>query len=163
MAVEDIDHGWNNIKKELSLINGSFTKIGLPTGFKVKPTSKKGSGHKPITNSFKLLDIALVLEFGNKKRRIPPRAAIRQAFDTNLRQISNVKEKFGGAILDGKLSTKRALGLIGEFQTAKIKAQITKLKSPKNAPSTIKRKRSANPLIDRSQYRNSITHVETIT
>ena len=162
MAVKDIDMGWDRIKSELSKMDGSFTKVGLPFNTKAKSPSRKGSGRKPISSSSELIKIAIVQEFGTKDKRIPSRAAIRQAFAQNLASISSTKEKLYGGILDGKLGTKRALGLLGEFQTAKIKAQITKLKSPPNKPSTIKRKRSANPLIDRSQYRNSITHVEVL-
>jgi len=55
-----------------------------------------------------------------------------------------------------------ALSEVGEWMTAKTKAKIRGLKSPPNAASTIKRKKSSNPLIDTGQMINSIQHVEHI-
>jgi len=43
-----------------------------------------------------------------------------------------------------------AQGIVQEY--------MTNLKSPANAPSTIKRKGSANPLIDTGQQRQSVTY-----
>ena len=83
-------------------------------------------------------------------------------YHVNITEITNVTKKLYVGVLDGKLDIRRALGLLGEFVVGKMKRRITTLKSPINAESTKKRKGSANPLIDHSQYRNSITHVEVV-
>lgn len=162
---KEIDLGWGKIVKELKELNGSFVKVGLPVGVEVAPVKGSGSGHKPITVSSELIKIAAVQEFGtkragkNKNVRIPARAAMRQAFDENQKSINNFKIRIRTGIYNGSLTAHRGLGLLGEFAVSKVKRQITTLKSPANAASTIAKKKSSNPLIDRGQYRNSITFV----
>ena len=51
------------------------------------------------------------------------------------------------------------MNLAGEAATSALKQAITDLDSPPNAPSTIARKGSSNPLIDTSHMRNSTTYV----
>jgi len=160
--IQDIDRGWDDIKKKMRSADRSFTKVGLPFNVKVNKGSGGGSKGKRITESFKLIDVALVQEFGSKDGRIPPRAAIRQAFDTNIRKITDFQIRIYDGLIADKLNVRQGLGLLGEFMTGKIKRQITTLRSPPNKDSTKKRKGSSNPLIDHSQYRNSVTHVEVI-
>lgn len=59
-----------------------------------------------------------------------------------------------------------ALKTIGVFAQGAVRSYMTDLQSPPNAPSTIKKKGSSNPLIDTGELRSSITWVvskETIT
>lgn len=158
--VRDIDRGWKAIRSNLRSLDDSYTKVGLPSGARVAPPSKKGSGGEPIKSSAELIDIAAFNEFGTKN--IPSRPAIRQAFDTNQGGLTRTTTLIAKGVMDRKLSARRGLGIIGEWMTDKIKKQITELRSPVNKPATIARKGSSNPLIDRAQYRNSITHVEVM-
>ena len=152
MAVKDIDRGWNRIKRQLKIADGSFTKIGVQQG-EVRKNAEGGTSNMVV--------IAAVQEFGTE--HIPARPAQRQAFDKNRRSILAFKDKMLNAVLDNKFSTKLALGLLGEFATAKVKSQITKLRTPPLKNPSIKRGGSgANPLVDTGQYRASITHVENI-
>jgi len=157
MAVKDIDRGWNKLKRKLKDVDGGFTKVGLPLNVDVQSGTRKGSKRKPITSSSELIQIASFNEFGTKN--IPARPAMKQAFDSNRRAIQSFIDRI---IMSNKFSTLRTLGLIGEFAAAKVKRQITKLRTPPNKPGTIKGKGSSNPLIDSGQYRASITHVESI-
>lgn len=59
-----------------------------------------------------------------------------------------------------------ALKTIGVFAQGAVRSYMTDLQDPPNAPSTIKKKGSSNPLIDTGELRSSITWVvskETIT
>lgn len=53
--------------------------------------------------------------------------------------------------------TKRIGGLIGANHQGATQQSIVKLKSPGNAPSTVKAKGSSNPLVDTGFYKNSVT------
>lgn len=161
--VEDIDLGWNRIKKELKLLNNSYTKVGIQ-GKEAKqehPIKKgKGKNKKGAT----IAEIGLYNEYGtpNAKHPIPTRPFMRSSFEENKKQIDKAKASQYGKILDGKQTVKRALGLIGELMVGKVKKKITDLRTPPNADWTINAKGSSNPLIDTGRMRASITHVEVL-
>ncbi len=147
--VTDTDKGWDKITMSLKDLDGAFTKVGVQQG--EKHTSEDG----------KLSDLVVIAaanEFGTK--HIPARPAHKQAFDKNKDRLSILKANLYGKIVTRKISVNRALWTLGEFMQAQIQRQITRLRSPANAPTTIKAKGSNNPLIDTGHYRNSIKHVE---
>lgn len=146
--VKDIDLGWKKIKKELHLINKSFTKIGIQ--------STAGTEEDGATIAM----VGLYNEFGTKD--IPARPFMRSSFEENKKQIEKIKASQYAKILAGKQTVKKALGLIGEFMVGKVKLKITSLRTPKNADSTIRIKKSSNPLIDTGRMRASIKHVEVL-
>ncbi|WP_017903599.1 hypothetical protein [Pseudomonas asplenii] len=59
-------------------------------------------------------------------------------------------------------SMDQVLGAIGVVAAAEVKVYMTELKSPPNAASTIRKKGSANPLIDTGAMRQSVTHQVSI-
>jgi len=164
-SVRERDRGWNKIQKELKKLNGGDTKIGVQQGEKHKAASsnkadfwsKRTSPRSAISD---LVTIAAANEFGTKN--IPARSFMRSTFDKSLKQTEAFKGRLYDRVLAGQLNAGRALGILGEFYTAKVKATITKLRTPPNAASTIKRKKSTNPLIDTGQLRAGITHVESL-
>ena len=56
-----------------------------------------------------------------------------------------------------------ALEIIGQIAVGKVQQYMTDLQSPANAPSTIARKGSSNPLIDTGALRQSVTYSITST
>lgn len=154
--VKDIDLGWKRIKEELALAKNSFTKIGVQVNTKHEP-SDKGSRPKKTVD---MVVIAASNEFGTKT--IPARPSLRTAFDENKHEINALIKDEYSKILKGESTVKKSLALVGEFMEAKIKKKITEIRTPPNAVSTIKRKKSSNPLIDTGQFRASIRHVEEI-
>ena len=54
---------------------------------------------------------------------------------------------------------RQAAGRVGEFMKDRIQVSITTLRSPGNAPATIREKGSSNPLIDEGFLRNSVAWV----
>ncbi len=145
--VKDIDLGWKKIKKEIGLLNKSYTKIGIQ--------STAGS-----EDGVTIAMIGLYNEFGTKG--IPARPFMRSSFAENKKQVEKIKASQYAKILAGKQTVKRALGLIGEFMVGKVKLKITSLRTPKNADFTIRIKKSSNPLIDTGRMRASIKHVEVL-
>lgn len=168
MTVRDNDKKWRRIKRNLSLMDDSFTKVGLPFGVKVK---KEVSEVNRIffgddveiqsdTTSSELIQYAAANEFGT--RNIPERPFLRGAFDRNRFKIAKIQDVVYFRLLKGTTTVEKGIGLIGEVFTRLVKEQITDLRTPPNDPATIAKKGSSNPLVDSGQLRQSITHVETI-
>ena len=149
--VQDIDHGWKRIKRSLKRMDTSYTKVGVQQGTQHK--SKEGELSDLVT-------IAVANEYGTK--RIPSRPFMRNAMDNNQTVLFKTQLQMYGEVIAGTKSVYEALAVIGEVATTKIKKEIRNLKFPPNAPSTIARKKSDNPLIDQGQLVQSITHVEVM-
>lgn len=160
----DTDKGWKRIKQEMLALKGSYTKVGLPDTATVQTGNRKGSGHKPYASISELVKIGVINEFGSSSipNRPPARPAFRMAFDKNRVNIELLKRKLISKVFLGNVTAKQALGLMGEFLTNETKRSITDLRTPPNAPSTVARKGSSNPLIDTGQLRASVTHVEVM-
>lgn len=142
------DRGWNRIKKDVERIKREpHTKVGVQAG------EKAGDGGD-------LVVIAASNEFGTKDGHIPSRPFLRQTFEENRREIEDRKARIWQAILLGRATMRTGLGLLGAWYQGKVQQQIVKLSEPPNAPSTIARKGSSNPLVDTGRLRQSIRHVE---
>ena len=91
-------------------------------------------------------------EFGTKN--IPERPFFRNALAESERSV--------GRILQAGLDTKKMVvgeqlaGRVGAHVQGKIRDSITALKEPPNAPETVRRKGSSNPLLDTGTLRNSV-------
>lgn len=162
-AVKDTDLGWNKIKRELLTADGGYTKVGLQEGAEHKdPESGEMSD---------LVKIGAINEFGTK--RIPQRSFLRSSFDESQGKLKELKEKLVTAVILKKISSRQALGLLGEFFEARVKSKIRTLKTPPNALSTQQAKARRvnkgsvteinNPLVDTGQMMQSIRHVEVIS
>jgi len=156
-------------KLKFSMLKEIASEIALAKGgshIKVGILAAEGS-IKPPGSNINFAGIASVNEFGTKtagKNRnvtVPARPFLSTTFETKLRSFTNMTNKQILEILNGRQSTKGALDKLGVIFSAEVKNTITRLKTPPNAPSTIARKGSSNPLIDTSRMRNSVAH-ETI-
>ena len=91
-------------------------------------------------------------EFGTET--IPERPFFRNALAESERSV--------GRILQAGLDTKkmvvgeRLAGRVGAHVQGKIQDSITALKEPPNAPETVRRKGSSDPLLDTGTLRNSV-------
>ena len=146
MGAKIKDNGFINYKRNIKLINSKVVKVGLFASV----------GDEVLTKG-------IVNEFGtttagrNRNITIPSRSFIRSTYN---KQYKNVSRRFGQVFKSiskdsGSLMSK--LRLIGLEQEREIKKTMTDLRSPKNAPSTIKKKGSSNPLIDTGELRSKIT------
>ena len=146
MTVQDIDRGWNRIKREVQKSGG--VKVGVMGD---AGTSDEGTD---------MLLIAAVNEFGSADGRVPERSYIRAGFDKNRSKLRSTAAALWGRVLDGDMDQRQALGLLGETHQDQVQKFLTALSAPPNAASTIARKRgSANPLIDTGRLRSSIRWV----
>lgn len=90
---------------------------------------------------------------------IPMRSFIRSTVDEKQGDYHAIATRLMGRIIRGELTKFDALSLMGQQIEKDIKRKITTLKYPPNAPSTIKKKGSSNPLIDTGHMRSSIRYV----
>lgn len=117
---------------------------------------KRESG-TPLT----LGEVAVVNEFGTADGRIPERSFIGWTHDEYRQRILRMIDKLRHEVLARRMTTKRALGLVGTEMQRLIKKRIVDVKHPANAPSTILKKTRAgkigdNPLIDTGQLLSRI-------
>ena len=155
--VLDIDHGWNRIKRDLKDLDNSYTKVGV----------MENTTHQSADGELSdLVQIAAANEFGTTndagEEVIPARSAFKQAFDNNIIAITRTQNVLFSRVVTNVISVRQGLAMLGEFLTSKTKKAIRDLKSPPNAASTIKKKNSANPLVDQGQLVQSITHTEFV-
>lgn len=104
-------------------------------------------------------EVAVVNEFGSADKRIPERSFIRSTTDDQRRRVNAMIKRFKVVVIAGFFPAKKALGIVGAYMKDRIQNKIVMLKNPPNAPSTIARKGSSNPLIDKGQLRQKVDWV----
>jgi len=141
--VEVVDQGWDAIKDEVTKARGSSVNVGVLSDS--DPHPEDGAD---------MVLIAAANEFGTDT--IPARPFLRGAFNANQRGLTQTASRLFGLILEGKLTSKRALGILGEEHQGQVQEYMTALDTPPNAPRTVAQKGSANPLVDEGRLRASI-------
>lgn len=136
------DQGWKVAEEAFAELDkkGLSLKIGVQ------------SDEDPYPNGETVAKIAAWNHFGTKD--IPARPYLTKAIDENTRSLENFSTKVFKKIMDG-MDLEKGLGLLGEEVVSVIRRMITTLAEPPNAPSTIKKKGSSNPLIDTGRLRAS--------
>lgn len=91
--------------------------------------------------------------------KIPARPALRKGIELNRDEISDFAGRMLGDVLEGKMTLKRGMNLLGQ----KAKKEITGVFGDStilepNAQSTERKKGSASPLIDDEQLRGAIDY-----
>lgn len=89
---------------------------------------------------------------------IPARSYIRSTVDENEDKYFKDSESLSKQMLDQKIDKHQALTLMGQTIEADIKNKIISVKEPPNAPSTIRKKGSANPLVNKGLLGQSIRY-----
>lgn len=146
--VQDRDRGYKNIRRNLELMKGSYTKVGIQ------------EGSREIDGVTDLVTVATANEFGTED--IPERSFMRSTFEEEKERLVQIKAGEATAIMDGKKTVDESLSLIGEYFAGRIQAKIHSHPPPANAPATIARKGSSGTLVDSDQMAQSIRHVEVI-
>jgi len=105
-------------------------------------------------------EVALHNEFGTRNEQgvvvIPERPFFRQANKNVKKRIKNLVIKLRDP--ETKILTRNGVEKIAQVHVGVIKERIRNLSEPKNAPSTVSKKGSSNPLIDTSFMFQSVTH-----
>lgn len=142
------DLGWARIAAEIRIARKAGVKIGL------MGQDADRDDDSPLDN----IDIGLVNEFGSGDGRVPERSFLRSTADAQREQIAQAKERLWDQIVRGTLTVRQALGQLGAWHRGQVQQTIVRLNEPPNAPSTIARKGSSNPLIDTGQLRRAVNY-----
>lgn len=132
------------IKQLIEQLKSSGEKavyVGFPAEFNDK---LEGS------DNFNLASLAAVLEFGNE--RIPSRPFLRQTLAENQEKYTALFVK----LFESGVSIDQIYEQIALIAQGDVQQNIVNAKWTANAPSTIKRKKSSNPLIDTGKLRQSV-------
>lgn len=143
MSVKVKDNGLENYKKAFKTLQSKKIVVGL----------FRNVGKDILTK-------AIANEFGAKTRNgaiIPERSFLRSTYNNNVKLVRERFKKIVKNISKSNASVKQKLEKIGEEQKLKVKETIVRLRSPPNAPMTIRKKKSDNPLIDTGEMRIRIS------
>lgn len=87
---------------------------------------------------------------------MPERSFIRSTAEEKKEEVFDMTKQLGKLIVNGTISPKQAMSLLGEMYKGFIQVKITTLDSPPNSPETIKRKGTSNPLIQTELMRKTV-------
>ena len=129
-----------HIKLPKSIAGPRQVKVGFPAG--------KVSGD--------VVNRAIWNHYGTS-RGIPSRPFLLNAIRKNRRKYIEALKTSGAKILRGEATLDQTMSKLGILAQGDIQQEITDLRTPPNAPSTIKAKGSSNPLIDTGEMRSKVT------
>ena len=89
---------------------------------------------------------------------IPSRPFMRTGFMKNKAKYKNMIEQGMMEITQGKITAMQLYDRLGTIAVSDMRDSLVRWKDPKNAPATIERKGSANPLVDTGNMARSITY-----
>jgi phage gpG-like protein len=121
-----------------SLVGPDLVKVGLP----------KGSNDYPDGTS--VIMVGAVHEFGSPARNIPQRSFLRATVESGRRKYRQLFKRLSKKIVDGEISKKEALGIIGLQVQSDVQGRITDGIAPDL------KSREGTPLIDTGHLRQSI-------
>lgn len=104
-------------------------------------------------------ELGAIHEFGADTVGIPARPWLSPGVNSGNEEYLKIIEN---TIANGE-PIKQGLERVGLVAVGKVQKYMTELRTPANAPSTIKRKGSSNPLIDTGALRASVTYKVTST
>lgn len=117
----------------------------------------KGAG--VYEDGLTIATIAAVNNFGSADGHIPARPFLQPAIEKGAPQYQRLAEVMIPKVLTGEMDMTMLLEQMGQLAEGHVKQEITDLKIPPNAKSTIAAKGSDNPLIDTGALRQSIRYV----
>ena len=144
-SVKDIDHGYKDLVRRVKAFRGAKIDVGI----------FESDGSKLYEDAVTVLEVAIWNEFGTDK--IPERSFIRAWFDENEEKCREGVRRMAEAVLAGKYTPEQALELLGAKFVGEIQKRIANGIPPPNAASTVARKGSDTPLVDKGQLRSAIT------
>ncbi|MNN26785.1 hypothetical protein D3C81_1403030 [compost metagenome] len=117
----------------------------------------KGAG--AYEDGLTIATIAAVNNFGTADGTIPPRPFLAPAIEKGSPQYRRLAELMLPKVMTGEMDMRTLLEQMGQLAEGHVKQEITDLRTPPNAPSTIAGKGSDNPLIDTGALRQAIHYV----
>jgi len=117
----------------------------------------KGAG--AYEDGLTIATVAAVNNFGSADGRIPARPFLAPAVENGAPEYRRLVEVMLPKVMSGEMEMQTLLAQMGQLAEGHVKQQITDLRTPPNAQSTIDKKGSDNPLIDTGALRQSIRYV----
>lgn len=149
---------WDKIRGEVRKLERAHAKIGVLQ-------SKGGNAER---DGITMIELAAIHEFGSPNAGIPERSFLRSTFRVHRRQeLLALVTKLAGQVTSGNMTTKRALGILGQWGAAAVKNTIRSKQTigmtdpgarQELLQSTIDRKGSSTPLIDTGRLINTISY-----
>lgn len=139
----DRDLGWRRYQRELEAARVTEVVVGIHQG--------------DIADGQQIADYAAKNEYGTSK--IPERSFMRSSFDENVDVISRELSGRYGQMVEGRITTRVALGLVGLKVQDLIKQKIDSSVRPANSAATIAMKGSSHTLINTGAMKNSVHYV----
>lgn len=128
--------------------------IKLPTRITGPKQVKVGFPAGKVSTA--VVDRAIWNHYGTS-RGIPARPFLLNAIRKNRSEYLRFLKSSGARILRGEMTLETAMRQLGIMAQGDIQQEITDLRTPPNAPSTIAQKGSSNPLIDTGEMRSKVT------
>ena len=155
-SVTDTDKGYDALLRLMQEVDGAGVTVGV---------QQEEGQQRPPDSSATLAEYAAYNEFGTS--RAPERSFLRSTAD-NQRGAwgAALQEEIGDAVDalprvgsgDVTADLRRGLDRVGLRAVRDVQQTIRDLRTPPNAPSTVKAKKSSNPLIRDGRLRASIRH-----
>lgn len=148
VRIQDKDLGWKRIGTDIAVLRESSVKVGFMGNEQAEGVS--------------VVDYMMYNEFGTN--RIPARPFMSTTANLYGKEIGKFAEFLAGRIIDGAIGPTHALQNIGEKYQSYIQKTIRDAKNwaVPNADSTIARKGSSSPLIDKGRAVQSVRYEVTI-
>ena len=149
MPVIDKDLGWSKLAAKVAQLAGRDPHVLVGVQGSEARAQHQGS-------DMTVVEVATVHEFGTE--RVPERSFIRAAIDEQQVKLQQTSAALGRGVVLGTFTPRQALELLGHEAVGIMQQRISDRIEPPNAPSTVARKKSSVPLVDKGQLRGSITH-----
>ena len=149
----DRDLGYRAMLSALAGLREADTRIGI----------HEEEGASDTGGDLNLAGIAMVNEFGSDDGHIPERSFLRATVDANAVRYEGMLERAVTRAIDGDAPLQTGLALLGARVEGDVKATITDMTEPPNAPSTIAAKGSSKVLVDTGAMRAAIRHEEQVS
>lgn len=148
------DRVFKALKKRLLALGHMGVKVGV---------LGSGKGNQGHSDDFTMLELATVQHLGSPANRIPPRPFITEAIKANRKEQARVSAKIVRNVIRRGTSNKIALDTLGVWATGEVKKHVLSgpPMKPINADSTVARKGSSRPLVDKGRMINAVTHEVT--
>lgn len=148
---------WDKIKREVDAASRAHVKVGVLLANGGQAT-EEGS---PIS----MVELAFIHEFGAPGAGIPERSFIRSTFAVHKKEeLQTTVAKLAKALANGKLTSDRAMKLLGTWAAAAVKNTISaglvrpRLEESEAGKRTIAAKGSSKTLVDTGRLINAISY-----
>lgn len=141
-VVRVIDHGLDKLLRQGNALHGSGVKVGVQAG-------------EDSQDGVDIVDIAIFNEYGTAS--VPERPFMRNAAEKYRADTAKVMGHLARKVEEGT-DPATALDTLGQWYQSRLQEHIRSGEFTPNAPSTIKRKGSSVPLIDKGRLVNSVRH-----